>query len=177
MLDRANDDLQRLQERVRAYAAPIRLECRACDLSQIWREAWNDLHHLRTDRRVELREEMPPTDTRCHISAFHVKSVFRNLLENALSIVAGPAVITIGCATAELDGHEAVEVTIADNGPGFGPEQRQKAFEPFYTTKTKGTGLGLPLCKRIVEAHGGRIALGENNGPGGVVIFTLPRFG
>jgi PAS domain S-box-containing protein len=177
MLGRANDDLQRLQERVRAYAGPIRLEQRICDLTSIWREAWNDLQHLRTERRAELREEIPPADSRCHISPFHLKQVFRNLLENSLSSVTGPAVVTIHCATAELDGREAVEVTIGDNGPGFGPEERQKAFEPFYTTKTKGTGLGLPLCKRIVEAHGGRIELGEHNGPGGVVIITLPRFG
>src|SRR5512142_1195776 len=63
------------------------------------------------------------------------------------------------------------------HGPGLDPEQKQRLFEPFYTTKTKGTGLGLSITKRIVEAHGGRIAVGENGGPGAEIILTLPRGG
>ena len=62
-----------------------------------------------------------------------------------------------------------------DDGPGLGPEQKRKIFEPFYTTKTKGTGLGMTIAKRIVEAHGGRIAVGEDGGPGAEIILTLPR--
>ena len=62
-----------------------------------------------------------------------------------------------------------------DHGPGLGAEQRQRLFEPFYTTKTKGTGLGLSIAKRIVEAHGGRIAVGEGGCPGAEILLTLPQ--
>ena len=83
--------------------------------------------------------------------------------------------IEIRCRAAELDGHPALRVAVRDHGPGLDPEQRQRIFEPFYTTKTKGTGLGMSITKRIVEAHGGRIAVGEGAGPGAEIILTLPR--
>ena len=86
-----------------------------------------------------------------------------------------PVEITIGCAPAEIDGHPALRVAVRDDGPGLGAEQRQRLFEPFFTTKTKGTGLGMAIAKRIVEAHGGRIAVGEGAGPGAEIILTLPR--
>jgi signal transduction histidine kinase len=64
---------------------------------------------------------------------------------------------------------------VSDNGPGIAPEQRAQVFEPFFTTKAKGTGLGMAIAKRIVEAHGGRIAVGDVRGPGAVFLITIPR--
>jgi signal transduction histidine kinase len=52
---------------------------------------------------------------------------------------------------------------------------RPKVFDPFYTTKAKGSGLGMAIAKRIVEAHGGQIAVGESDGPGAVFLVTLPK--
>src|SRR5207249_3403319 len=123
---------------------------------------------------AELREEIG-TDPNCIGSPFHLEQVFRKLLENALSAGQGPVAIVVRCADVELDGQPGMEIAVCDNGPGFGPEGRQKAFDPFYTTKVRGTGLGLAICKRIIEAHGGRIAIGEGEPSGGVVRIVLPR--
>ena len=71
-------------------------------------------------------------------------------------------------------GRPAVCVTIADNGPGLTAEQRASAFEPFFTTKPGGMGLGLPLVRRIVEAHGGTVEAVDAAG-GAVLRVTLPR--
>ena len=60
-----------------------------------------------------------------------------------------------------------------DNGPGLNQEQRERIFEPFYTTKTKGTGLGMAIAQRIVEAHDGKIAVGADRGTGTEVLVTL----
>jgi signal transduction histidine kinase len=60
-------------------------------------------------------------------------------------------------------------------GPGFAAEQRARLFEPFYTTKVRGTGLGLAFCKRIVDAHGGTIEPADDPGPGAAIVITLPR--
>jgi signal transduction histidine kinase len=57
----------------------------------------------------------------------------------------------------------------------LGPEQARRIFEPFYTTKTKGTGLGMAIAQRIVKAHGGEIAVGSSAGRGAEIIITLPR--
>ncbi|HEY7156104.1 MAG TPA: ATP-binding protein, partial [Gemmataceae bacterium] len=58
---------------------------------------------------------------------------------------------------------------------GIAAEERPKLFEPFYTTKAKGTGLGLPIIRRIIEAHRGEIAVGEGAGSGAEILITLPR--
>jgi PAS domain S-box-containing protein len=177
LLDRAQkaqDDLHRLFEGVRAYATPIRLEPAPCNLADIWREAWDDLMPLET-RALELREETGGVDLRCVADTFHLKRAFRNVLENALAAAPEPICIGITCTPAQLRGKEAVRVNVRDNGPGFPPEHRDKLFEPFFTTKARGTGLGLAISKRIVEAHGGRIAGGHGPGPGAEIIITLPR--
>jgi PAS domain S-box-containing protein len=169
----AQDDLHRLYEEVREYAVPRPLDRRLCHLSEVWREAWRDLAPLREAKNAELREDLVGVDDLLLADPFQLKQVFRNLLENAL--VAGGALprIEIRCRRAELDGQDAVRLTVRDNGPGFASEQMPRLFEPFYTTKVHGTGLGLAICKRIIEAHGGRIEVGT--GPGAEIIILLPR--
>jgi signal transduction histidine kinase len=174
-VQKAQDDLHRLYEEVREYAAPIRLDPCACDLGQVWREAWAEVAPFHAEKRAELREEVGDVDLHCTASPFRLKQVFRNLMDNALSASADPVIVAVRCTQAVIDGREAVRVAVRDNGIGFAPEQRQRLFEPFYTTKLRGTGLGLAICKRIVEAHGGRIEAGQNNGPGAEILITLPR--
>jgi signal transduction histidine kinase len=83
----------------------------------------------------------------------------------------------VRCTEARLGDRPALCVAVRDNGPGLNAEQRRRIFEPFFTTKTKGTGLGMAIAKRIVEAHGGRLAVGTGTGPGAEIILTLPREG
>ena len=68
----------------------------------------------------------------------------------------------------------AVLVTVRDSGPGFSPESFDRPFEPFYTTKAEGMGMGLSICRSIVDAHGGRIWASRTAGPGATVQFTVP---
>ncbi|HQE60956.1 MAG TPA: ATP-binding protein, partial [Candidatus Latescibacteria bacterium] len=62
-------------------------------------------------------------------------------------------------------------------GPGIPPEELERVFEPFHTTKPRGTGLGLPIARRIIQAHGGAIALESQPGAGTRVTFTLTSEG
>jgi PAS domain S-box-containing protein len=174
-LQTAQDDLYRLFEDVRSYAAPIHLEVRSCDLAEIWREAWAHLAAPRRGRVDVLREETDGLNLHCAADPFRLEQVFRNILDNALNASAEPARIEIRCDRTDLDGQPALRVAVRDHGPGLDPEQRQRIFEPFFTTKTRGTGLGMAITKRIVEAHGGQIAVGAGGGPGAEIILTLPR--
>jgi signal transduction histidine kinase len=65
-------------------------------------------------------------------------------------------------------------VAVQDSGPGLNPESFERLFDSFYTTKPGGMGMGLSICRSIVEAHGGRIWATPNPGPGITVQFTLP---
>jgi signal transduction histidine kinase len=72
------------------------------------------------------------------------------------------------------DASGKVLVAVQDSGPGPNPESFERLFDSFYTTKSGGMGMGLSICRSIVEAHGGRIWATPNAGPGTTVQFTLP---
>jgi two-component system, LuxR family, sensor kinase FixL len=170
----AQDDLHRLYEEVRGYAAPILLDRRPCSLRDVLREAWGRLEPQWKDRDVRLVEEGEPGAS-CEADGFRIGQVFRNLLDNALDACPDPVAIRVEWSDAEVDGRPAVRVAVEDNGPGLTPEQRLRLFDPFFTTKTQGTGLGLPIARRIVEAHEGTIAVDAREGPGVRIVITLPR--
>ncbi|QDV36843.1 hybrid sensor histidine kinase/response regulator [Tautonia plasticadhaerens] len=172
---KAQDHLHHLFEDVRSYAAPIRLEAGRFDLPSVWREAWSYLDSAARQHSATLSESVDAPITRCWLDPFRLVQVFRNILENALTSGAGPVAIEVSCSPASLEGRDALRVAIRDNGPGLNAEQVERIFEPFYTTKARGTGLGMAICRRIVEAHGGRIAVGTPGGPGAEIILTLPR--
>jgi PAS domain S-box-containing protein len=174
-IQNAQDHLHHLFEDVRDYAAPLNLELRICDLSAIWREAWSQLDESHQGRDVTFREETGGLDLHCHADCFRLVQVFRNLFDNALTACRDPVVLSVHCSPAQLGEHPALRIAVRDNGPGIAAEERSKLFEPFYTTKTKGTGLGLPIVRRIVEAHGGEIAVGEGTDAGTKILILLPR--
>ncbi len=174
-IQKAQDHLHALYEDVRGYAAPIKLEKAACDLRTIWREAWAHLESVRDAKRAILREAVDGADIACTADAFRLQQVLHNILDNALAAGTPPVEIEIRAEAAELDGQPALRIAIRDNGPGISPDQRSKIFDPFFTTKAKGTGLGMAIAKRIVEAHGGRISVGDAEGPGAIFLITLPR--
>ncbi len=170
---KAQDHLKYLYEEVRNYAAPFKLDQELWDLSGVWRQAWENLALARQGRAASLREETTAVDLKCAVDHFRMEQVFRNVFENSLAACADPVFITVHCSQATLGGRPALRVAVRDNGPGLGPEQKQRIFEPFYTTKTKGTGLGMAIAKRIVEGHGGEMAVGSDKGA--EILFILPR--
>jgi PAS domain S-box-containing protein len=173
-IEEAQDHLLRLFDEVRGFVAPIQLERAPCRVESIWREAWQLLETARRGRDVSLVENTNGIDLDVEVDRFRMVQVFRNLLENSLAAGGDPVVIRIGCRDLHLNGKPAVEISVRDNGPGLTSDARQNVFEPFFTTKTKGTGLGMAIARRIIDAHGGRIALGESS-EGAEFIISLPR--
>ncbi|MFQ3593198.1 MAG: ATP-binding protein [Gemmataceae bacterium] len=176
-LQKAQDHLQRLYEEVRNYAAPLILERKWSSLDRIWQQAWASLSERRQGRQADVFEDLADTDLVCLVDAFRLEQVFRNIFENALSACKDPVEIMIRCRPATLHDQPAVLIEVRDNGPGLTPEQAQRIFEPFYTTKTKGTGLGMAICQRIVEAHGGQISAGGQPTTGAIIRILLPKEG
>src|SRR5262249_36257142 len=168
-IQNAQDHLHRLYEDVRQYAAPIVLERRPCDLRAIWRQSWADLEVASQSKAATLHERAETEDMRCAADPFRMGQVFHNLLDNALAAGQPPVDVEIVGAEAVLDGRPALRVTVSDNGVGLDAEQKRRVFDPFYTTKAKGTGLGMAIARRIIEAHGSLIEVGEA-GPAGAVF-------
>jgi signal transduction histidine kinase len=174
-IQKAQDHLRQLYEEVRGYAAPVRLERDVWDVRAVWRQAWTNLAVQRQGRDAEVHEETAGVSLACAVDHFRLEQVFRNMFENSLAACRGPVRISVTAAAADLGGRPALRVAVRDNGPGLSDEQRQRIFDPFYTTKTKGTGLGMAIAKRIVDAHGGLIAVGDAPGPGAEIVIILPR--
>jgi signal transduction histidine kinase len=76
--------------------------------------------------------------------------------------------------SSELSAAEVLCVAVSDSGPGIAPEDREQGFESFYTTKAGGVGIGLSICRSIINAHGGRLWADANPLRGAVFRFTLP---
>jgi signal transduction histidine kinase len=99
----------------------------------------------------------------------------KNLVLNAVEamgvVEAGPRELVISTEPTEGNG---VRVAVRDSGPGIDPEHVERVFEPFYTTKSGGVGMGLSICRSIIDAHGGRLWAEANEPRGAVFQFTLP---
>jgi len=103
-----------------------------------------------------------------------LRQVFLNVLRNAHEALDAGGKITIGCDTVAEGGRTMVRVRIADNGPGIADKDRPNIFEPFYTTKPSGFGLGLANARKIVEQHHGTIGVGKKRGKGCVFVILIP---
>jgi signal transduction histidine kinase len=101
----------------------------------------------------------------------HFHQALRHLVQNALQAMPEGGALTLGAASTG----EGVEFTVQDMGVGMTPEQIARAFDPLYSTKHRGTGLGLALVRRVIEAHGGRLTLESEPGQGTTARVWLPN--
>ena len=95
-----------------------------------------------------------------------------NAVEAMSTVEAGPRELLISTEQTQTGG---VLVSVRNSGPGIDPEHVDRVFDAFYTTKSSGVGIGLSICRSIVEAHGGRLWADANEPRGAVLQFTLPR--
>jgi signal transduction histidine kinase len=127
---------------------------------------------------VSIVQELQPSLSRIPGDRIQLQQVVLNLLMNAIeattSINDRPRRVTIN--TQELASGD-VQTSVADTGIGISEELMARLFEPFFTTRTSGIGMGLAISRSIIEAHGGRIWADSSQGQGSVFHFTIPRVG
>jgi signal transduction histidine kinase len=170
----AAEHISELLNEVRSYAAPIKLERVECCMANVWRQAWDNLAELRIGRDAKIVERIDDVATQCRLDPFRIEQVFRNLIENSLAACQDPLRVEISCTATYQENRRWLVVSFRDSGPGLSEEQKRRVFEAFYTTKTKGSGLGMAIAKRIVEAHGGSIDVATDDQPGAEFIVRVP---
>jgi two-component system sensor histidine kinase HydH len=153
-----------------AFARPLRVEPAAVSVCDLFDRALLLAHDDLAGKALRVRRDEPAALPRVRADSDLICQVLLGLLANAAE--AAPAGGEVALAAAAADG--TVELAVADSGPGVPPDLRTRIFEPFFTTRPRGTGLGLAVARHIVEAHGGRIDVGERAGGGARFTLRLP---
>lgn len=153
-----------------AFARPLRLDLKPVAVDELFDGALQLAAPDLTRAHVQVARPLPTAPLRVRADVDLVRQVLVGLLVNAVEAVGRNGAIT-------LDAHDregAIEIEVADSGPGVPTELRSRIFEPFFTTRAKGTGLGLPIARQIIEAHGGKLDVGERRGGGARFTVRLP---
>ncbi|TMJ42097.1 MAG: ATPase, partial [Alphaproteobacteria bacterium] len=169
---RAGDVISRMRALVRK--APPRKD--QLDINEVIREiialTHSELHRTGTSLQTQLADGLPPVLG----DRIQLQQVMLNLILNAVEAMSGSnegsRELLISTAADEANG---VRIAVRDWGPGLRPESVDRLFDAFYTTKPDGMGMGLSICRSIIEAHGGRVLAAPNVPRGAVVQFTLPQ--
>src|SRR6476619_5275084 len=160
-------------QEVLAFVRPLRLQVEDVSLGDVVRDAVTMAESHWQKGKIEIRVEVPD----------QLRQIFTNFVTNAFEAMNGAGTIEITAVaidgeeestTAEQTPGPMVMITITDTGPGIPPEVMDRIFSPFFTTKPQGSGLGLAIVRKIVDAHDGRIDVGERPGGGTTFRVTLP---
>ena len=179
VLQRITDQTNRTRgivERIRDFVKKRDVQMRAETLSQVIDEAIALTRASVRDRGLRLTVETDPPGVRVEIDKIQVQQVLFNLLRNAIEAMQDQPKRELVVATSLVQGG-MVEISVADTGPGLVAEVRAKLFQPFVTTKVHGMGVGLSVCRAIVELHGGRLWADDNPRRGTIFRFTVRHVG
>jgi two-component system sensor kinase FixL len=124
------------------------------------------------DQGIRVRFDFHPGSDLVLADKVQVQQVMLNLMRNAIEAMEGAPTRELTVSTRPA-GDDMIAVSVADTGSGIAPEVAEQLFQPFVTTKRHGMGVGLSICRTIVEAHGGRIRADPHPGGGAVFSFTL----
>ena len=163
--------MKNLVNAFRDYARLPAPQMKAIDLNALIREVLNLYESAAALIRLELAPELPNVQG----DASQIRQVIHNLLQNAQDALAGADADAPAAELRVITQREGDRVLLffRDNGPGFPAEVLAHAFEPYFTTKSRGTGLGLAMVKKIVDEHGGDVRLTNRDGSGAEVRIRL----
>lgn len=157
-------------EQILSFARPVSLSPRPLDLNGIIRKVFQLLQPQLNANRIEEHLELPDTEVVALLDETSITSALINLTLNSIqSMPEGGRLIV---KTGRVNGTS--QLTIADTGCGMTAEQIEKVFEPFYTTKSQGLGLGMPYAKKVIEQHHGAIHIESHRDAGTTITIELP---
>jgi signal transduction histidine kinase len=159
-----------------AKRAPI--EKSLLDLRDVVKDVLALARYELSARRITIRIDLPNDLPSVSGDRVQLQQVLLNLVMNgmdAMNTVEESQRVLVICGGRETrNGMPVASLRVQDSGTGFKPEERDRLFEAFYTTKPEGMGMGLAISRSIIEAHGGRLWAEPNDGPGATFFFSLP---
>jgi hypothetical protein len=168
---RSVEKMQSLITSLNVHKTPTTLAKTEIDLSRLVERAIGDLRQAAANGGVAL-EFTGGAQMRSRVDAAAINRIIENLVLNAVEAAGPGGAVRVWVETID---DQWARITVKDSGPGFDPGYlKDRLFQPFYSTKVKGLGVGLVMCKYLAEAHGGKISVASARGQGAVVSVTLP---
>ena len=164
------DRLARTLDEFLRYAGKMELHPIRADLNELLEELVDFYTPQAQAGGVQLRQSLPGAPIYAKVDADLIKQAILNLLINATQAMSDGGELIIRCAAV----NDQAQIQVIDTGPGIPVEDQEQIFEAYYTTKSGGTGLGLPTCRRIIEEHGGEIQLHSEPGKGTSFTINVP---
>jgi PAS domain S-box-containing protein len=174
LLDVSSREVQRLDRILTEFlqaVRPVKPNLESVDFPALLKETLDFQRHEMADRRVLVETEIAPNLPTVRVDRGQIRQVLFNLTKNAAEAMPGGGVLRIAVGATD----RLVRVSVRDTGSGITPEQMSRIFEPYYTTKTGGSGLGMMIVQRIVRDHGGEIEIHSEPDRGTTVTVFLPR--
>jgi signal transduction histidine kinase len=174
LLEIAKSEIQRLDSIVHQFLRAIRPSTprfESHDLNEILEESVTFLRTEIRDRDIIVEMDLDPTLPRVEVDRDQLKQAFYNVIKNAFQAMKTGGILHIRSWQNEL----YISVSFNDTGGGISQERMGKLFQPYFTTKSSGSGLGLLIVRRIVREHGGEIEIESNEGKGTRVTIHLPH--
>jgi signal transduction histidine kinase len=171
-VDRTNSLITRFLD----FARPQRLSLEKGDLAELLDRVIERFEREKSGSAasVSIHKNYSPDIPPVAFDAQLLERVIVNLLNNAAQASPPGAMVTVKTQLVETDAGRGVEIAVIDRGSGIDPKNRENIFNPFFTTKSDGVGLGLAIVSKIVDDHGGRIAVESTPGEGTVFQVILP---
>jgi two-component system sensor kinase FixL len=164
---------QQIVQRLRDFVNKRETERRVESVLKTIEEA-SGLALIGVGQGLNLDIRVDDSATEAVIDKIQIQQVLLNLMRNAVEAMAGSARRELSITTVRAG--DMVEISVADTGPGLPESVRARLFQPFVTTKSSGMGVGLSVCRTIVEAHGGELRVEDGAGGGTVFLFTVPHY-
>ena len=170
------DRLERMLSELLNFSKPLELAPEPFEFSGLAGQVISELAPKAQEKQVTLAVGNASGDLRLTADREQIHRALTNLVQNAMDAVPPGGRVELGAAAVEEENGYA-EIRVSDNGPGVRPEDREMIFQPFFTTREGGTGLGLANVKKIVEGHDGKIEVESSPGKGSVFRLLLPHGG
>ena len=165
--------LDRVIGQLMEFARPMRIEEKVTGLDALIRHSLKMVESDAQKKHITLEFNCDPGVERAKIDADRIKQVLLNLYLNAIEAMGDGGSLTVSAKRSEAD--NGLRITVADSGPGIPKKDLPHLFDPYFTTKPSGTGLGLANVHKIVESHKGEIEITSAPGKGTVVTILIPH--
>jgi len=169
------DEVRRLNgiiEEFLTFSRSRRLKLRRSSVTELLQKVVDVIKEEAESRQITINTRWGKSPAMVRMDADKLQQALLNIIKNAMESTSCAGKITVSVESREKD---QIIVNITDTGSGIAPEEIDRIFDPGYTTKEKGLGLGLPLAYEIIRAHGGEVRLQSNKGSGTTFEIILPR--